>query len=212
MLIAGGKPKGIGGVGMLRLREKDRFARLLPSLCMTMLRTSQIFTIDTSLQSISLQSAIRESTISSVPEVADAGEEHGQSKTVGGADYFGVALRASGLDDGGGSGLGDFFDAVGKRKEGIGGGDCAVQQELSLHGADLGRIYSAHLSAADADGLAVAGVDDGVRFYVLADFPGEEQGAGLFGSGSAFGDHLEIGVLQGADVGVLHEHAAGDIL
>ena len=47
---------------------------------------------------------------------------------------------------------------------------------------------------------------------MLADFPGEEQGAGFFGRGRALGDDFEIGVLQRADVGVLHEHAAGDIL
>ena len=139
-----------------------------------------------------------------VAEVANAGEEHGQAEAVGGGDDFGVALRASGLNDGGGSGLGDFFDAIGEGEEGVGGGDGAFQRELGFHGADLGGIYAGHLSGADADGLAVARVDDGVGLHVFADFPGEEQGAGFFRRGSALGDDFEIGVLQGADVGVLH--------
>ena len=64
-----------------------------------------------------------------VAEVAHAGEDHGQAQAVGGFDDFLVALRASGLDDGGGAGFGDFFDAVGKGKEGVGGGDGAFQRQ-----------------------------------------------------------------------------------
>jgi hypothetical protein len=37
----------------------------------------------------------------SVPEVADAGEDHGEAEAVGGGDDFGVADGAAGLDDGG---------------------------------------------------------------------------------------------------------------
>ena len=132
-------------------------------------------------------------TGSLVAEMADSGEEHGEPETVGGGDDFGIALRAAGLDDGGGSGAGDFFDAVGEWEEGVGGGDRAFERELRIHGAELhcgnpGGIDAGHLAGADADSLAVAGVDDGVGFYVLSDFPGEEQGAGLFGRGGAAGD------------------------
>src|SRR6201986_1959811 len=65
-----------------------------------------------------------------VTEMADAGEEHGQAETVGGGDDFGVALRAAGLDDGCRPGFSNFFDAVGKRKECVGGGDGAFQRQL----------------------------------------------------------------------------------
>ena len=86
-----------------------------------------------------------------------------------------------------------------------------MQRELGFHGADFGRVDAAHLAGAHADGLAVARVDDGVGFYVLANFPGEEQRAGFFGRGGAFGYDFEIGGLQRANVGVLHQHASGDI-
>src|SRR5580658_450781 len=159
-----------------------------------------------------LQSTIKESTIYSVAEVADAGEDHGEAETVGSGDDFGVALGTSGLDDGGGSGAGDFLDAVGEGEEGVGGSDRALERELSLHGAEFGGIDAGHLAGADTYSLSVAGVDDGVGFYVFADLPGEEQGSGLFGRGWALGYDFQIDILQGADVGVLEEHAAGNIL
>ena len=56
------------------------------------------------------------------------------------------------------------------------------------------------------------GVDDGVRFDVLADAPGEEQGAQLFGGGRALGDDVQLGLGDAAGVGVLDEEAAGDLL
>ena len=77
---------------------------------------------------------------------------------------------------------------------------------------DSDRVDAAHLAGADADGLAVFGIDDGVGLDVLADFPGEEQGARFLGCGRASGDDFEVGVLQWAVVGVLHEQAAGDVL
>ena len=86
------------------------------------------------------------------------------------------------------------------------------ERQHGLHGADLRGVHAAHLAGADADALAVAGVEDGVGLDVLADLPGEEQGAHLLGGGLPLGDHLEVGVGEGADVVVLHEDAAGDIL
>ena len=132
--------------------------------------------------------------------MADPGEEHGESETVGGGDNFRIALRAAGLNNGGGTSAGDFFHAVGEWEEGVRGGNRAFEWELGFHGADFGGVDAGHLSGADADGLAVAGVDDGVGFHVLADFPSEEQGAGFLGSGGAAGDDSYIRVLQGADV------------
>src|SRR5258708_797139 len=98
------------------------------------------------------------------------GEGHGDTQTVGGCDYFGVADRASRLDDGGGTGLGNGFEAVGKGEEGIGGGYAAGERQDGLHSSEAGRVDPAHLAGADADGLAVAigeaSIDDGVGFDV----------------------------------------------
>jgi hypothetical protein len=85
------RPYGAGHlvvVGMLRLREKDRFARLLPSLCMTMLGLTDLY----NRYLYNQQSPNQEIDNSSVAEVAHAGEQHGQAQTVGGGDHFGVAL------------------------------------------------------------------------------------------------------------------------
>ena len=90
-----------------------------------------------------------------------------------------VADGAAGLNDGGGAGLGDGFEAVGEGKEGVGGGDAAVEGQDGFHGSEAGGVDAAHLAGADADGLAVAGVDDGVGLDVFADAPGEEQGIEL---------------------------------
>src|SRR5580704_954534 len=141
--------------------------------------------------------------------MAYSGEEHGQAQAVGGRDHFGIALRPARLNDGGGSGFGDFFDAIGKRKEVVGGGDGAVQRELGFHRTDSGGVNPTHLAGADAHRLPVASVDDGIGLHVLANFPGKQQAARFFGGGGAFGDNLEICVLQGTDIGVLDEQAAG---
>ncbi len=128
-----------------------------------------------------------------MPEMANAGEDHGHAQLVGGGDHFFVAYRAAGLDDGGGSGLGYGFKAVGERKEGVGGGDAALERQHGLHGAEAGGVHAAHLARAHAEGLAVAGVDDGVGLDVLADAPGEEQAAQFLGGGRTPGDDLQPG-------------------
>ena len=143
--------------------------------------------------------------------MTNAGKEHGEAKMIGGGDDFRIALRTAGLNDGGRSGFGDFFDTVGKRKESVGRGDGACERELGFHGAKLRGVDAAHLAGANADGLSVARVDDGVGFDVLANFPRKEQGSGFFGRGGAFGHYFQICVLQGANVGVLHQDSAGNI-
>ena len=150
-------------------------------------------------------------------EVADAGEDHGDAEAVGGGDDVGVADRAAGLDDGGGSGLRRWFRGrrgMGRRRRRR--RRCRSSGQDCFHGAEAGGVDAAHLAGADADGLAVAvgeaGVDDGVGFDVLADAPGEEQGAHLFGGGLALGDDAELGLGDAEAVGVLHEEAAGDLL
>ena len=113
--------------------------------------------------------------------MAYAGEDHGDAKAVGGGDDFGVADRASGLDDGGGAGLGDGFEAVGERKEGVGGGDVPARGRTAFmapkRAASTRDIWPAPMPTVWPWPSAEAGVDDGVRFDVLADAPGEEERA-----------------------------------
>src|SRR4051812_25873467 len=66
----------------------------------------------------------------SVPEVTHAGKDHGEAALVGGGDHFFVAHAAAGLDDGLGARVGEHFDTVTKREEGVGGDDRALQRKL----------------------------------------------------------------------------------
>ena len=145
-------------------------------------------------------------------EVPDSGEDHGEAEAVGGGDDVVILDGAAGLDDGGSAGSGNGFESVGEREEGVGGGDGAFEREDGFHGAEAGGVDAAHLAGADADGLAVARVDDGVGFDVLADAPGEEQAAEFFGGGRTPGDDFELGLGDAAGVGVLQQQAAGDVL
>ena len=54
-----------------------------------------------------------------MPEVAHAGEHHGESRLVGGRDHLGVAHRPSRLDHRGGAGRGDRLQPVREGKERI---------------------------------------------------------------------------------------------
>ena len=81
------------------------------------------------------------------------------------------------MNHGGGSSRSDRFKPIGEGKEGVRGGDAVPERQHSLHCAEPGGIYAAHLSCAYAQGLAVPGVDDGVRLDVLADAPRKQQAA-----------------------------------
>ena len=67
----------------------------------------------------------------SMPEVAHAGEDHGEALVVGSGDHFLVAHRSARLDDGGGAGLGGRQQPIGERKEGVRGNDGAARQRLA---------------------------------------------------------------------------------
>ena len=113
-----------------------------------------------------------------MPEVAHAGEDHGDAAFVGGGDDFGVADGAAGLDDAGCAGVGQHVQAVAEREEGVAGGCGAGQAQagvLRFDAGDAGRVQAAHLACADADGHAVLAEDDGVAFDVLGHLPGKEQ-------------------------------------
>src|SRR5260221_6723952 len=59
------------------------------------------------------------SSFMSVPEVAHAGEHHGDAVLVGGGDHLVVAHAAAGLDHRARAGLGESVEAVAEREEGI---------------------------------------------------------------------------------------------
>ena len=141
----------------------------------------------------------------------DTGEDHGEAEAVGGGDDVLIFDGAAGLDDGGGAGCGDGFESVREREEGVRGGDGALEGKDGFHGAESGGVDAAHLSGAHADGLAVARVDDSVRFDVLANAPGEDEAAEFFGSRRAPGDDLDFGFGDAAGVGILKQQAAGNV-
>src|SRR3712207_3218530 len=115
-----------------------------------------------------------------MPEMPDAREDHRQIVLVGGGDDFGVADGAAGLDDGGDAVPGRLVEAVADGEELVGGERGALDWKLHAHRADADGIDARHLARADADRLARARVDDGVRLRVLAARPGEEEGRELF--------------------------------
>src|SRR5258705_13437092 len=94
-----------------------------------------------------------------MPEMAQARVHHGHAVCIGGRDYFGVALGATGLDDGGNAlGRGDV-DTVAERKVGVGGHDRTAHREFfigRLESRDAAGVHAAHLAGNGPDGHAVA--------------------------------------------------------
>lgn len=151
----------------------------------------------------------------SVTEVAHVGEQHAHAVFVGGVDNLLIAHRATGLDDAGDTGGSRGVDTVAEREEGVGGHDGARHGQpfiLGLDAGNLGRVDAAHLAGADADGLAVFGVDDGVGFDELGHFPAEQQVVQFGLGGLALADHLQIPERHHAKVALLHQQAAVDAL
>ena len=145
-------------------------------------------------------------------EVAHAGEEHGHAVFVSGGDGFLVSDGAAGLDDGGDAGSGRGVNAVSEGEESVGGHDAARDGLPGLHDADLGGIDAAHLTGADAHEFGALGVNDGVRFDVLAALPGKEEGFYFLFRGLALGDALQAhlvnklhlyNALFGKEIGIL---------
>src|ERR1700730_14655972 len=128
----------------------------------------------------------------SVPEVTDPGKGHRHAKPVGGRDNIGVPHRASWLNNSRSASLCDGLQAVGEREKGVRCGNCTLERKNRLHGSKPCGVDPAHLPCADADRLtmtlAETGIDDRVRFDVLAHPPGEEQCPRLLRRGLALGD------------------------
>src|SRR5229473_3780998 len=142
--------------------------------------------------------------------MADAGEDHGDTETVRGGDDVRVADGTAGLNHGSGTGFRGFLDAIREWKEGVGSDNAALQRGLRFHYCDFDGIDAAHLAGADAERGAGAREDDGVGFDVLADFPGKTHGVHFVRRRNAFGYRAQLGVLNFAEIRLLHEHAAED--
>src|ERR1700761_2053243 len=97
-----------------------------------------------------------------MPEVANSGKDHCDAKPIGCCDDVSVLHRATRLNDCGCAGFYDGFQTIREGKECIGGCDCSLERQHGLHSTEFCGVYTAHLACADADGLAVARVDDGV--------------------------------------------------
>ncbi len=125
-----------------------------------------------------------------------SGEEHRKSEPIGGSDYFVIALRTSGLDDGGRAGLCDFFHAIGKGKNASEAATVPFNGNCAFIAPIFAGIDAAHLPRADSHGLSVAGIDDRIGLHVLANLPCEKQCASFFRRWSALGDDFQIDILQ----------------
>ena len=107
-----------------------------------------------------------------------AGEHHGDAVLVGRGDHFRVALRASRLDDGLDAEIGDDVQSIAKRKERIGRRRRRFQRQafvLRLHGRDLAAHHAAHLSCTYPECCFVLGANDGIRFDIFRNAPGEQK-------------------------------------
>ena len=76
-------------------------------------------------------------------------------------------------------------------------------------GGDTGRVAAVHLAGADAGGLAVLRIDDGVRLHVFGHGEGEQHVLDLLRRRLAAGDDLQVGGGDAAAVARLDQEAAG---
>ena len=70
----------------------------------------------------------------SMPEMPVAGEDHGDSCSIGGGDDFLVAHGTAGLDAGGNTGIDGRLQTIGEGEHGIGGDDGAFQIKAGFLG------------------------------------------------------------------------------
>ena len=94
----------------------------------------------------------------------------------------------------------------------IGRGHGALQRKLRLHRANPAGIHAAHLSSAYANALSIASIENGVRLNVFTDPPCEKKRAFFFGCRLALGDDLQVGFGETMKIGILHQHAARNVL
>ena len=132
---------------------------------------------------------------------------------VGSLDGLLVAHRTARLDHRGRPRRRDLVDPVAEREEGVGADDRSRQRQHGLQGGDPTGVHAAHLAGADPGQLLIGGEDDGVRFDVAHQPPGEIEGAVLRGAGLAFRDDRELAhVADLRRVEVLEQIAPRDAL
>lgn len=156
--------------------------------------------------------AIPFSILPSMPEMAVAGEDHGDSCGIGGGDDFFIAHGAAGLDAGGDAGIDGGLQAIGEGEHGIGGDDGAFEIETGFFGfpdGDARAVDAAHLSGTDAERAIRCRIDDGVGLDVFHDAPGEAHGTEFFLRRRAFGDDFFFQIIE-TERGVVavHDHDA----
>src|SRR3990172_1134492 len=152
---------------------------------------------------------------SSMPEVAHAGEHHGDTALIGGGNHLVVAQAAAGLDHGGRTGIDDHVEAVAEREKGVGSRHRTRERQfrvLRLDGSHTGTVHPAHLAGTDAHRHAVAAEYDGVRFHELGDAPGKQQIGPLRFARRALRHYLYVGARDPLFVRALHQQAAADPL
>ena len=95
-----------------------------------------------------------------MPEVADAGEDHGEIGLVRSLDHFVITHRTAGLDHGGGAGLRSLQQTIGEREESVGGAGRSEKYSIKssgyadyvsklldyLHGIDPDSFHRTHWS------------------------------------------------------------------
>src|SRR5450432_2675797 len=115
---------------------------------------------------------------SSMTEVSNTGEDHGDAALVRRGDHLGVAHAAARLDDGDRTVLGDHVESVPKWKERVRRDHRSRERQARvgrLDGGNARGVDAAHLARADAQRAPPTTIDDGVGFDESRDAPGEEK-------------------------------------
>src|SRR4051794_35415957 len=149
----------------------------------------------------------------SMPEVANAGENHGYAALVRGGRHFVVAHAAARLYDRMRTGVNHYFESVPKGKESVGRDHRAIQAQagiLRLNRSDARGIDAAHLPGAYAQRHAALAKDDGIGLHELRYAPCEQQVGELCRRGSKAGHHSKLGGVDVVHVGSLHQQTAAD--
>src|SRR3972149_8646413 len=112
----------------------------------------------------------------SVPEVANAGKDHGDAVFVCRFDDFLVANRAPRLNDGSCSCGGNLVDSVTKGEERVRGDYRALKRTLRFQAGNLDGIDATHLSGSNPNSDVFPGKHNRIGSDILCDNPGKFHG------------------------------------
>ena len=119
------------------------------------------------------------------------------------------------MDHAGRARIDDDVEAVAEREEGVRRHHGTGQRQarvLRLDGSDAGRVDTAHLASAHAQGHVIAAEDDGVRLDEFRHFPGEHQVGQLLRRRLQLADHAQVADADVFRVRRLHQQTATDAL